>query len=111
MEIGKSVLQSLIMTNSYETTALATSRGTRRKRLRFITIVFGVIQKIGLRWRTEEEVFEGKGQFICGAVGCDSRDGVGFYLLASFLTKQASKLRSQFCIQRARREEERVSEN
>lgn len=26
--------------------------------------------KIGMRWRTETEVIEGKGQFICGAKGC-----------------------------------------
>jgi len=25
---------------------------------------------IGLRWRTEKEVIEGKGQFICGALSC-----------------------------------------
>lgn len=35
--------------------------------------------KVGLRWRTEKEVVAGKGQFVCGARGCDARHG-----LASF---------------------------
>ncbi len=35
--------------------------------------------KVGLRWRTEKEVVAGKGQFVCGARGCDVRQG-----LASF---------------------------
>ena len=26
---------------------------------------------VGLRWRTETEVFDGKGQFVCGAKGCN----------------------------------------
>ncbi|XP_054164423.1 protein FRA10AC1 homolog [Oppia nitens] len=30
--------------------------------------------KFGMRWRTEKEVIEGKGQFICGAKGCDTRE-------------------------------------
>jgi protein FRA10AC1 len=29
---------------------------------------------VGLRWRTEQEVMRGKGQFICGARGCDFAD-------------------------------------
>lgn len=29
--------------------------------------------KVGMRWRTEQEVVQGKGQFICGAKGCDER--------------------------------------
>eukprot|EP00270_Netrium_digitus_P017118 TRINITY_DN6234_c0_g1_i4.p1 TRINITY_DN6234_c0_g1~~TRINITY_DN6234_c0_g1_i4.p1 ORF type:complete len:215 (-),score=55.77 TRINITY_DN6234_c0_g1_i4:286-930(-) len=31
---------------------------------------------IGLRWRTEQEVITGKGQFICGAKGCNERQGL-----------------------------------
>ena len=27
---------------------------------------------VGLRWRTETEVFDGKGQFVCGAKGCSA---------------------------------------
>jgi hypothetical protein len=30
-------------------------------------------QKVGLRWRTQEEVASGKGQFMCGAKGCSTR--------------------------------------
>ncbi|TPX39474.1 hypothetical protein SeMB42_g03820 [Synchytrium endobioticum] len=28
--------------------------------------------KLGLRWRTQKEVFAGKGQFVCGSIACDS---------------------------------------
>lgn len=35
--------------------------------------------KVGLRWRTQSEVVSGKGQFSCGARGCEERRG-----LASF---------------------------
>lgn len=34
---------------------------------------------IGLRWRTHKECAQGKGQFSCGAVGCDSREGLESY--------------------------------
>jgi hypothetical protein len=36
-------------------------------------------QRVGLRWRTEREVVAGKGQFSCGARGCDSRSDLGTY--------------------------------
>ncbi|ESO86559.1 hypothetical protein LOTGIDRAFT_129046, partial [Lottia gigantea] len=32
--------------------------------------------KFGMRWRVEKEVFEGKGQFICGSKKCNERDGL-----------------------------------
>ncbi|XP_031487464.1 uncharacterized protein LOC116255695 isoform X2 [Nymphaea colorata] len=35
--------------------------------------------KIGLRWRTENEVISGKGQFICGNRKCNERDGLASY--------------------------------
>lgn len=35
--------------------------------------------KIGLRWRTQKEVFEGKGQFICGNKACNERNGLKSY--------------------------------
>ena len=35
--------------------------------------------QVGLRWRTEAEVFDGKGQFVCGNKRCTESDG-----LASF---------------------------
>jgi protein FRA10AC1 len=34
---------------------------------------------IGLRWRTEREVLSGKGQFECGALRCDTREGLHSY--------------------------------
>ncbi|GAU93998.1 hypothetical protein RvY_05847 [Ramazzottius varieornatus] len=33
-------------------------------------------KKIGMRWRTEKEVIEGKGQFICGSKKCDKKDNL-----------------------------------
>lgn len=30
--------------------------------------------QIGLRWRTEKEVIEGKGQFICGSLSCNAEE-------------------------------------
>ncbi|CAN6453644.1 unnamed protein product [Victoria cruziana] len=35
--------------------------------------------KIGLRWRTKNEVISGKGQFICGNKKCNERDGLASY--------------------------------
>ena len=32
--------------------------------------------QIGLRWRTEREVVEGKGQFVCGGTACAARDAL-----------------------------------
>ena len=36
-------------------------------------------QRIGLRWRTAEEVVGGKGQFACAAKGCAAVDGLVSY--------------------------------
>ncbi len=47
---------------------------------------------MGLRWRTQKEVVAGKGQFVCGARGCDVRDG-----LASFEVRRSSAAE---CLQR-----------
>ncbi|XP_077210307.1 folate-sensitive fragile site protein [Tasmannia lanceolata] len=35
--------------------------------------------KIGLRWRTENEVMSGKGQFICGNKQCNEKDDLASY--------------------------------
>lgn len=32
--------------------------------------------KVGMRWRTEEEVRSGKGQFVCGELACDGVDAL-----------------------------------
>ncbi len=34
---------------------------------------------IGLRWRTQAEVFSGKGQFVCGSLHCDEQAGLRSY--------------------------------
>ena len=39
--------------------------------------------KVGLRWRTEQEVVIGKGQFACGAKGCDERRALASYEVRS----------------------------
>ena len=36
-------------------------------------------KRVGLRWRTEREVVAGKGQFSCGAKGCDAADGLATF--------------------------------
>lgn len=33
-------------------------------------------KKIGMRWRTEKEVILGKGQFFCGNIHCEEKDGL-----------------------------------
>jgi len=35
--------------------------------------------KVGMRWRTQDEVFKGKGQFICGNKKCDNKDDLKSY--------------------------------
>jgi len=35
--------------------------------------------QIGMRWRTEKEVFSGKGQFICGNKACEERENLRSY--------------------------------
>jgi hypothetical protein len=35
--------------------------------------------KIGMRWRTQKEVFSGKGQFACGNIACDVREDLSSY--------------------------------
>ena len=40
---------------------------------------------VGLRWRTEQEVFDGRGQFTCGNKACDSNAGLqSFELLFAY---------------------------
>lgn len=35
--------------------------------------------RLGMRWRTQKEVVSGKGQFVCGAKGCEASDGLCSY--------------------------------
>lgn len=46
--------------------------------------------KVGLRWRTEREVVIGKGQFVCGAKGCDERRALASYEV-NFAYKEAGE--------------------
>lgn len=43
---------------------------------------------MGLRWRTEREVVIGKGQFVCGAKGCDERRALASYEVTMLLELQ-----------------------
>ena len=50
--------------------------------------------KLGMRWRTQQEVVAGKGQFVCGTRGCELHDG-----LASFEVTTACLLpESSLCV-------------
>ncbi|KAL0030992.1 hypothetical protein WJX79_007301 [Trebouxia sp. C0005] len=54
--------------------------------------------KVGLRWRTEREVVIGKGQFVCGAKGCDERRALASYEV-NFAYKEAGE-RKQALVKR-----------
>eukprot|EP00727_Mastigamoeba_balamuthi_P013111 m51a1_g8422 putative protein fra10ac1-like (270) ;mRNA; r:326170-327148 len=45
---------------------------------------------VGLRWRTEKEVVSGKGQFVCGAKGCEAQEGLKSYEV-DFCYKEAGE--------------------
>ena len=45
--------------------------------------------KVGMRWRTKEEVVQGKGQFICGCLECLNRD-VGVFPSSSSSSSSSS---------------------
>ncbi|TMW55601.1 hypothetical protein Poli38472_010483 [Pythium oligandrum] len=49
--------------------------------------------KIGLRWRTEQEVVSGKGQFSCGNKRCDERRRLHSYELLFAYVEQGEKKR------------------
>ena len=42
------------------------------KEYALVDLTYYKINKIGMRWRTEREVVDGKGQFSCGEVNCSS---------------------------------------
>ena len=48
--------------------------------------------KVGLRWRSEQEVVVGKGQFACGAKSCDERRALASYEVSSWLAIHQSCL-------------------
>ena len=37
------------------------------------------LPRLGLRWRTREEVLSGKGEFSCGVLGCAAVEGLAAY--------------------------------
>ncbi|GIL82844.1 hypothetical protein Vretimale_8174 [Volvox reticuliferus] len=49
------------------------------KEYAIVDLSFYKQSKLGMRWRTEKEVMSGKGQFICGAKGCEANDGLCSY--------------------------------
>lgn len=48
-------------------------------------------KKIGMRWRTENEVVLGKGQFFCGSVNCEKRDGLDSWEVLFGYVEQGEK--------------------
>lgn len=49
--------------------------------------------QIGLRWRLESEVMSGKGQTVCGALGCNESDGLGtFELPFKYVEQEVEKM-------------------
>jgi hypothetical protein len=48
---------------------------------------------VGLRWRTKAEVESGKGQFLCGARGCNAAEGLASYEVL-FAYNEANERRS-----------------
>jgi protein FRA10AC1 len=57
--------------------------------------------QVALRWRVEQEVFEGKGQFSCAELSCSARTGlVGWEVPFSYLergTKKATLVKIRLC--------------
>jgi len=46
--------------------------------------------KVGMRWRTQDEVFSGKGQFVCGADDCQQKENLKSYEV-NFSYKEAGE--------------------
>ena len=46
---------------------------------------------VGLRWRTEQEVFDGKGQFTCGNKACAATDGLESFELNFVYTEHGER--------------------
>jgi DNA-directed RNA polymerase subunit M/transcription elongation factor TFIIS len=64
-----------------------------------------------MRWRTQKEVFEGKGQFICGAKGCDKKAGLRSFEVRSHVSNRcSSKLNLSWQVNFAY-EEEKLKKN
>ncbi|PNW80941.1 hypothetical protein CHLRE_07g336250v5 [Chlamydomonas reinhardtii] len=49
------------------------------KEYAIVDLSFYKESRLGMRWRTQKEVVSGKGQFVCGAKGCEASDGLCSY--------------------------------
>lgn len=68
-------LDSLIhLINSWEQRLAIRYYNRLFKEYALVDLSYYQINKIGMRWRTEKEVIEGKGQFACGNIHCDNVD-------------------------------------
>lgn len=63
--------RSAIVTSSWEQRLAIRYYNRLFKEYALVDLTYYKINKIGMRWRTEKEVIEGKGQFSCGNVHCD----------------------------------------
>ena len=63
--------RSAIVTSSWEQRLAIRYYNRLFKEYALVDLTYYIINKIGMRWRTEKEVIEGKGQFSCGNVHCD----------------------------------------
>ncbi|CAM9270296.1 unnamed protein product [Choristocarpus tenellus] len=50
--------------------------------------------KVGLRWRTEDEVVSGKGQFECGGIKCNARSNLHSYEI-NFKYKETGQVKNE----------------
>ena len=68
--------------------------------------------KVGLRWRTEQEVIDGKGQFVCGARGCDTAAHLAsFEVHLQAMFPYVIDNSGSLCVRRGRRKEGCVGES
>ena len=59
--------------------------------------------KVALRWRTEDEVIEGKGQFVCGNRHCDKREELTSWEVNFGYIEKGEKKNVQGCVHLAQR--------
>lgn len=64
------------------------------KEYALVDLTYYKVNKIGMRWRTEKEVIDGKGQFTCGEVHCsniNTKDLCSFEVPFKYSTKDGQK--------------------
>lgn len=67
---AKKYLLTEILTYSWEQRLAIRYYNRLFKEYALVDLTYYKINKIGMRWRTEKEVIEGKGQFSCGNIHC-----------------------------------------